>query len=98
VVEDGGCSICRALGILLMSPWLPHAGTTFTTCFSGDSKVVVQGRRDPVAIRDVRVGESVMCFEGGADLSTPGAPRWCTVRSFVSQQLTSSQTAHTCMH
>lgn len=41
-----------------------------------------------MAIRDVRVGDSVMCFEGGSDLATPGLPRWCTVRSFVSSLCT----------
>lgn len=60
-----------------------HAGD----CFAGNSQVVVQGRPEAtVAIRDVRVGDHVMCFEGGSDLLTPGAPRWCQVQGFVSDR------------
>jgi hypothetical protein len=53
-------------------------------CFSGASKVVVREAAEPVAIRGVRTGQHVLCFEGGADMTTPGAARWCEVGSWVS--------------
>lgn len=57
------------------------------SCFSGDSKVVTRESSEPVAMRDLRIGEHVLCYEGGPDLMAPQAERWCEVKNFVSDTL-----------
>jgi hypothetical protein len=61
---------------------LPHTGGQ--GCFSGETKVVVQGVKEPVQLQDLRVGQHVVCYDGGVDMLAPGAPRWCEVNNFVS--------------
>lgn len=66
------------------------------------TKVVVRGKVDPVNMEHLRVGDHVLCVDGGEDLLTPGSTQWCEVMNFVSalenwvldvQQLGSTQCA-----
>lgn len=52
-------------------------------CFSGDTKVVVQGLKAPVAIRDLQTGHFVQCLDSGADLTQPSTVRWCEVANWL---------------
>jgi hypothetical protein len=54
------------------------------SCFSAATRVVVRGAEQPVAMRDLRVGQAVLCFDSGPDMHAPGAPAWCEVKNFVS--------------
>lgn len=56
----------------------------FFGCFSSKTRVVIQESPVPVAIRDVEVGQHLLCFDGGDDMLAPGAARWCELNSFVS--------------
>lgn len=53
------------------------------SCFSGNSKVVIKEADEPVAIRDLRIGDHVLCVDGGDDLMTPGSGHWCPVMNFA---------------
>jgi len=61
---------------------LVYAGLA-PSCFSGNSKVVIKEADEPVAIRDLRIGDHVLCVDGGDDLMTPGSGHWCPVMNFV---------------
>lgn len=52
-------------------------------CFSGDTKVVVQGLKAPVAIRDLQTGQFVQCLDSGVDLTQPSTTRWCEVVNWL---------------
>lgn len=54
-----------------------------TACFSGDTKVVVQGSNTPVAMRDLKTGQRVQCLDSGADLTQPSAVKWCDVMAWL---------------
>lgn len=54
-------------------------------CFSSNTRVVIQESPVPVAIRDVEVGQHLLCFDGGDDMLAPGVARWCEVKNFVSR-------------
>jgi len=41
-----------------------------------------------VAIRDLRVGDHVLCVDGGDDLMTPGSAHWCPVMNFRAEDET----------
>jgi hypothetical protein len=53
-------------------------------CFSANTKVVIQESPVPVPIRDVELGQHLLCFDGGDDMLAPGAARWCELNNFVS--------------
>lgn len=43
---------------------------------------MTQELAEPVAVRDLQVGQHVLCYEGGLDMSTPGSSAWCEVKNF----------------
>lgn len=67
------CFSCALVLALLAAP----------ACFSGDTKVVVQGLKAPVAIRDLQTGHFVQCLDSGADLTQPSTVRWCEVANWL---------------
>jgi hypothetical protein len=64
--------------------WCSVAVNTDPPCFSGDTRVVVQEFATPVAMRDVRTGQHILCVDSGVDMTTPGALKFCEVVNWVS--------------
>jgi hypothetical protein len=72
------------------------AGIIIASCFSAATKVVVRGKEAPMAMRDLCVGQEVLCFNSGPDMHTPGAPAWCEVKNFVSLRPAATRLLVTC--
>jgi hypothetical protein len=60
------------------------AVVTAPPCFSGDTRVVVQESATPMAMRDVKTGQHILCVDSGVDMTTPGGLKFCEVMNWVS--------------
>lgn len=59
----------------------PDTGTN-DGCFSADTLFVVKDEAAPIPLKQLRTGQHIQCVDSGADLTTPGAVRWCEVPNF----------------
>lgn len=84
------CVVCPPPPFLWCCALLLLAGQS--GCWAGASLVMVKdessGQGVPTPISTVTIGQSILCFEGGAhlgdDVREPGTPRWCKVTAWVS--------------